>query len=161
MCDLHTRCDMHMFAATVCVLSRRHFAPSCVCMYAVTVRMLSRQRFAPPGINYLRTMNAMTLMAFKFLLHDFVEKMLFKKICTIWSGKIWKCDLYLNKYGNITRSGKTKDLLISNEKCMSSFKALLNCGLHKPLQEHTMGLEKTHPQWGSNEQWTLWSYQLK
>jgi len=25
------------------------------------------------GINYLRTMNAVTLMAFKFLLHDFDE----------------------------------------------------------------------------------------
>jgi len=48
--DLYTRCDMHTYAATVYVLSR--------------------QCFAPPGINYLRTMNAVTLMAFKFLLHD-------------------------------------------------------------------------------------------
>jgi len=33
-------------------------------MYAVTVHMLSRRRYAP-------SVNAMTLMAFKFLLRDF------------------------------------------------------------------------------------------
>jgi len=33
--------------------------------------------------NYLRTVNAATLMVFKFLLYDFDEYMLFKKYCTI------------------------------------------------------------------------------
>jgi len=41
-------------------------------------------------------------MAFKFLLHDFDEQMLFIKFCIVWSGQIWEvrlihaCDLYSN-----------------------------------------------------------------
>ena len=34
-------------------------------------------------INYLRTMNAVTLMAYKFLLSDFDEYMMFKRFCTV------------------------------------------------------------------------------
>jgi len=48
-------------------------ACACMRMYAATVRVLSRRCFGSPGINYLRTMNAVTVMAFKFLLRDFDE----------------------------------------------------------------------------------------
>jgi len=53
-----------MYAATLHVLLRQHFAPLCVCMHAQT---------GITGINYLvlRMVNRMTLMAFKFLLRDF------------------------------------------------------------------------------------------
>jgi len=64
----------HMYTATMRVLSRWCFAPSCVCMHTATVCMLSRWRFAPPGINYLRTMNAVNLMAFKLFNVNLMNK---------------------------------------------------------------------------------------
>jgi len=49
--------------------SRWCFAPSCVCMH----------------------------MNCKFLLCDcFMWRMLFKKFCTVWSGQLWRCDLYIH-----------------------------------------------------------------
>jgi len=76
------------------MLSRWRFTPSCVYMYAYAMtiaRKMQRQttkhvvnhtrdhgmlmimNWKKTGINYLRTVNAVAFMVFKFLLHDFGE----------------------------------------------------------------------------------------
>ena len=60
--DLDSALHLHVYA--------------CMFIYAATMHLLSTWRFAP-------SVNAVTLMAFKFLLSDFDEQMLFKNSYTV------------------------------------------------------------------------------